>query len=283
MRLKVRGKTLFFDVEGGELAIDGSQVSDKPTLILLHGGPGGSDHTVFKPMFSQFTDIAQVLYLDMAGCGRSEGPVNGEYSIESWADDVAELCALLGIKKPIVLGNSAGGMVAGYLAVRHPDLPAGVVLASTQARITHERSLEMFRKLGGEKAVQVARKALIEVCDLASIQEFAEVCMTLYNTTPQTWARTSIFRPEAVVGFHELGGAWHRMDYLDDLPKVTCRVMVMVGDHDPITPVADSEDMVKAIRPDLVRYERFGNSGHTVWRDEPERAFRVIREFITAG
>jgi pimeloyl-ACP methyl ester carboxylesterase len=56
--------------------------------------------------------------------------------------------------------------------------------------------------------------------------------------------------------------------------------MVMVGDHDPITPVADSEDLVKAVRPDLVCYVRFGNSGHTVWCDEPER---VIREFITAN
>jgi pimeloyl-ACP methyl ester carboxylesterase len=283
MRVFIRGKKLFFDVEGGELSIDGAQVTDKPTLILLHGGPGGSDHTVFKPMFSQFCDIAQVLYLDMAGCGRSEAPVNGEYSIESWADDVAELCNVLGIKKPIVLGNSAGGMVAGYLAVRHPDVPSAIVLASTQARIRHERSLAMFHKLGGDRAVEVARRALIEVCDLSSIQEFAEVCMTLYNTTPQTWARTSIFRPEAVIGFHELGGAWHRMDYLDDLPKVSCRVMVMVGDHDPITPVADSEDMVRMINPDLVRFERFENAGHTVWRDEPERAFRVIREFITAG
>jgi proline iminopeptidase len=58
--------------------------------------------------------------------------------------------------------------------------------------------------------------------------------------------------------------------------------MVMVGDYDPITPVADSEDMVSMIRPDLVRYERFTNSGHSVWRDEPEKAFRVIREFIAS-
>jgi pimeloyl-ACP methyl ester carboxylesterase len=38
--------------------------------------------------------------------------------------------------------------------------------------------------------------------------------------------------------------------------------------------------MVSMIRPDLVRYERFTNSGHSVWRDEPDKAFRVIREFI---
>jgi pimeloyl-ACP methyl ester carboxylesterase len=282
MLMEVRGKNLFFEVLGSHLTIDGAEIKEKPILILLHGGPGGSDHTVYRPIFDHLSDIAQIIFLDMAGCGRSEPPVNNEYSIESWADDVAELCRLLGIVKPIVLGNSAGGMVAGVLATRHPDVPGKVVLASTQARITHERSLEMFRKLGGDNAVECAKRALIDVCTFESIVEFSEVCMTLYNTTPQTHPRTSILRPEAVVGFHEKGGAWHRMDFLDELPNVTCPVMVMVGDHDPITPVADSEDMVKALPPHLVRYERFTNSGHSVWRDEPEKAFRVIREFILA-
>jgi len=280
MMISVRGKNLFCDILGSHLSINGVNVSETPTLILLHGGPGGSDHTVYRPIFDHFADIAQVVFLDMAGCGRSDAPHDGKYSIESWADDVAELCQLLGIKKPIVLGNSAGGMVAGVLAIRHPDIPGKIILASTQARIIHERSLEMFHKLGGDRAVHVARRALIDECTLESIVEFSEVCMTLYNTTPQTHPRTSIWRPEAVVGFHEKGGAWHRMDFLDDLPQVTCPVMVMVGDHDPITPVADSQDMVKKIRPDLVRYERFEHSGHSVWRDEPEKAFRVIREFM---
>lgn len=280
MKIEVRGKKLFFDVLGGQLGIDGAEITEKPTLILLHGGPGGSDHTVYRPIFDHLADVAQIIFLDMAGCGRSEPPVNNEYSVESWADDVVELCRLLGIKKPIVLGNSAGGMVAGYIATRHPDFPSKVVLASTQSRIIHERSLEMFQKLGGDKAVECAKRALIDVCTFESIVEFSEVCMTLYNTTPQTHARTSILRPEAVVGFHEKGGAWHRMNFYDDLPKITCPVMVMVGDYDPITPVADSEDMVERIRPDLVRYERFSSSGHSVWRDEPERAFRVIREFV---
>jgi proline iminopeptidase len=34
----------------------------KPTLLLLHGGPG-FDHTSYKPAFSALADIAQVIYL----------------------------------------------------------------------------------------------------------------------------------------------------------------------------------------------------------------------------
>ena len=45
---------------------------EKPTLVLLHGGPG-FDHALFKPAFSALADIAQVIYYDHRGNGRSGG------------------------------------------------------------------------------------------------------------------------------------------------------------------------------------------------------------------
>lgn len=72
MKIEVNGKALFFDVEGDGVHIDGPVLTEKPTLILLHGSPGNSDHSVFKPMFSQLVDVAQIVYLDLAGSGRSD-------------------------------------------------------------------------------------------------------------------------------------------------------------------------------------------------------------------
>jgi hypothetical protein len=40
MRVLVNGERLFFDVEGASLVPDGSTMREKPTLVLLHGGPG---------------------------------------------------------------------------------------------------------------------------------------------------------------------------------------------------------------------------------------------------
>ena len=39
----------------------GRALREKPTLVLLHGGPG-FDHALFKPAFSALADIAQVIY-----------------------------------------------------------------------------------------------------------------------------------------------------------------------------------------------------------------------------
>ena len=281
MKIAVNGKNLYFDIDGEALPISESGLVDKPTLILLHGAPGNSDHTVFKPIFSELADSAQVIYLDMAGCGRSDNPSDDIFSLESWADDLAEFCALLHIHKPIILGNSGGGMVAAMFGIRHPHLPGKLILSSTQARLNTDRCLDKFEQLGGPEVRAVAKKALVTHGDLESFIEYAKKCMTLYNTTPQTRVRQTIFRRECADAFHKLNGIWHQMDFLDQLRNITCPTMILTGDEDPVTPIQDSEDMAEKINPALLRFEKFENAGHGVWLDTHDAAFAIIRDFIS--
>jgi proline iminopeptidase len=100
---------LYVDVEGAGLVPDGAAMRDKPALVLLHGGPG-SDHTSFKPAFSQLADIAQIVYYDHRGHGRSDARPPQEWTLDTFADDVVRLCDALGLRKPVVLGQSFGGL-----------------------------------------------------------------------------------------------------------------------------------------------------------------------------
>ncbi len=58
MRVLVNGVRLFFDVEGASLVPEGATMREKPTLVLLQGGPG-LDHSIYKPSFSALADVAQ--------------------------------------------------------------------------------------------------------------------------------------------------------------------------------------------------------------------------------
>lgn len=102
MFVQVNGARLFFDVEGAVLVPDGPRMREKPTLLLLHGGPG-FDHSIYKPAFSAVADLAQVIYLDHRGCGRSSGDDTETWNLAQWGDDVRGFCDALGIKRPIVL------------------------------------------------------------------------------------------------------------------------------------------------------------------------------------
>ena len=157
MRVNIGDVRLFFDVEGAKLRPDGAKMREVPTVVLLHGGPG-FDHASFKPDFSRVAEIAQVVYLDHRGNGRSDRGDPAKWKLAQWGDDVRAFCEALEIERPIVLGVSFGGMVAMAYATRHPEHPAKLVLSSTAAVTRQDRTLEMFEKLGGAEARETARR-----------------------------------------------------------------------------------------------------------------------------
>ena len=120
MYISVNDTKLYFDVEGAHAIPDGPTMRERPTMVLLHGGPG-FDHAYFKPYLSALADSAQLVYLDQRGQGRSGRPPIESCTIEQMADDAAAFCLALGITRPVALGHSFGGFVALQLAVRHPD------------------------------------------------------------------------------------------------------------------------------------------------------------------
>jgi pimeloyl-ACP methyl ester carboxylesterase len=73
MHVEVKGTRLWFDVEGPALVPDGSTMRERPTVVLLHGGPGSFDHSYFKPDFARLSQTAQVVYLDLPGTAARSG------------------------------------------------------------------------------------------------------------------------------------------------------------------------------------------------------------------
>ena len=156
MRVRVGDVKLYFDVDGPHLVPDGPAMRERPTIVVLHGGPG-ADHTLFKPIFTAATAFAQVIYLDQRGSGRSDRGDARSWTWERWADDVIAFCDVLEIADPVLLGTSSGGWVALTAALRHPDRLSKLVLDSVMPGPTAER-LAVFERLGGPRAREVARR-----------------------------------------------------------------------------------------------------------------------------
>jgi pimeloyl-ACP methyl ester carboxylesterase len=99
MKIPVKGINLFFDTEGASLRTTGNTIREVPTVILLHGGPG-ADHPIYKPDFTALSDVAQVIFLDHRGTGRSDDGPPELWTLAQWADDLVAFCDALGIVKP---------------------------------------------------------------------------------------------------------------------------------------------------------------------------------------
>jgi proline iminopeptidase len=279
MHVTIDGARLFFDVDGAKLVPDGPRMREKPTLLLLHGGPG-FDHSTYKPAFAAaLADVAQLVYLDHRGQGRSDRDTPANWHLARWADDVRAFCDALGIEKPIVFGNSFGGMVAMAYAARHPDHPGKLVFSSTSARMSWSLMYERFEQRGGPEARALAQ-AFWEDPRPETLGPYAAKAMPLYTRTardPDAMPRT-VFAFDVL--FHFARGEQRAMDLFPELAKVRAPVLVLGGEDDPVCPIEDQAAIAAALPAGLARFERFAGCGHGVFRDDPTRAFAVIRDFV---
>lgn len=286
MHVSVNGVRLFFDVEGAKYVPDGPMMREKPVLLMLHGGPG-ADHSIYRPAYSALADIAQMVYLDFRGNGRSEdGPREG-WNLAQWGDDVRAFCDVLGIVDPIVLGASFGGMVAMAYATRHPGHPSRLILISTEAEGGSylERRVALFERFGGPEVGALARRRFLEQAghpDQASVAAWARLAIPHYTRIPRDpdMARRAVSRPEVLQWFSKPGGESRSFNFFPDLHRIQCRTLVLGGEDDPIHPIESQADLAAALSPHLVQFERFADCRHACIQDAPGQTLAAIRGFI---
>lgn len=271
---------MFFDVDGAGLVAEGAVMRERPTVVLLHGGPG-FDHSNFKPEYAQLTDVAQLVYVDHRGNGRSERNDPASWNLDTWADDVKGLCDALGIERPIVLGWSFGGFVAMAYAARYPEHPSKLILQSTAARTDPDRIADSFERVGGADVGEAARDFWSHPND-ETMGRYLEYCIPLYHSEPldSQIARCVLNVVLLAGGFEGIG----EMDLRAGLGGLRCPVLVMAGDADPITPLEAAREIVDALSGSAadVALEVFDHSSHFINLSEPDRFFSVLRAFITA-
>jgi pimeloyl-ACP methyl ester carboxylesterase len=276
MHVDVNGTRLWFDVDGPVLEPDASEMRQRPTVVLVHGGPGVYDHSYFKPDFARLAQHAQVVYLDLRGHGRSEWGDAAAWSFEACADDVRVFCDTIGIARPIVFGHSMGGPIVLLYGARHPGHAAGLVVQSGFARWDPPRVVEGFRRVAGDEVAEIAGRSYAgeEVPDV----EWARVFAAFGPRRPdkEQGARTPQNLELNTQGMELI----RRLDIVDQLSRVEAPTLVCVGELDPVTPVAAAEEIVSALPEGIARLEVIDGGGHFTWMDVPDRFWPMIMKFI---
>jgi pimeloyl-ACP methyl ester carboxylesterase len=259
MRISLGDVTLWFDVSGPSVVPRGARAIERPTLVAVHGGPG-LDHINLKAELAPLAKHVQVLYYDQRGHGRSDRGTPEFWNLRTWADDLRRLCDVLGLVKPVVLGSSFGGHVALTYAGLFPGHPGGIILANTSGgRSDHQRSVEIFRRLGGDEAAAIAEREVAEPTE-ESLAEFRRVCHPLYSSKPgdaeelqQRQAR-SIQTTE--VNRHYFRNKASGFDPWSVLGMIKSPVLILAGEDDPVCPLPIAEDLARQLPADTTRLVR---------------------------
>lgn len=99
-----------------------------PTILLIHGFI--VTHAEWDDVIDELAERFHVIAPDLPGFGDSSKPSPSKYaySIEAFAESMADLVAAFGVGRVHVVGHSMGGAVALTLAAQHPELVQRLVV-----------------------------------------------------------------------------------------------------------------------------------------------------------
>lgn len=142
----IKSHVSFVDVERNHLRIFYAQHSlftclprPSPLIVFIHGVGGQINQ--FEPLLKHFRQVADVLALDLPGCGQS--PLVDRRWHQFSTDALATLVNRViegksGARKVILVAHSLGCLIAGRLAMKLNEKCLGVVLLSPKAEITEK-------------------------------------------------------------------------------------------------------------------------------------------------
>ncbi len=273
---------LFFDVDGPEWVPDGEQMRKRPVLFLLHGGPGG-DHGSFKKTVGKLRDVAQLVYIDHRGSGRSD-PVDIEScTLDNNIEDIERLRLHLGLESISLLGSSYGGMVAQGYAIRYPDALDRLVLCATAPSF---RFLAEARKKVEQEGSEEQKLVCQWLWDgtfesLAQLKRYYRAMAPWYSVSfqeekfEQSWGRGIRNFQQTNLGFASF---LREFDFTEQLDQVRCPTLVLAGEKDWICSAAQSREIAERIRN--VELHVFSNAAHSIAEDRPEEFLGVVRQFF---
>jgi pimeloyl-ACP methyl ester carboxylesterase len=277
--------------------VAGGGSAPEPTVVFVHGFclDMGAFHFQRKELTRR--GDWRAVYYDQPGHGRSGRLANGEYTLPALGDALRAVLDETAPAGPVVLvGHSMGGMTIMAFAERHPDVfaerVAGVVLIATSAGRMEASAIglpELISRVGRPLlplvngatrltggVIDQARRASGDLARLLTRRygfggpdpspALVSYVEKMNSRTPtETVARylRTLYRHAGYPGLEALRAT---------------PVLLICGDHDPITPLAHSEEMKTRLpEAELVVVP---DSGHMVLLEHADRVNEVLLRFL---
>ena len=244
-------------------------------VLLLHAFPFNAG--MWRPQLERVPEGWQFIAPDLRGFGPDAArTAPAAVTLADMAADVAGLLDALEIERAVIGGLSMGGYVTFALFRAAPDRFSGMVLADTRTQADTAQGRE-----GRRKMIELARSRGPEAVAEAMIPKLLGSTTRGRRPALLAQAREMIERErvEGIVGALEAMLA--RPDSTADLARISCPALVMVGDEDEITPVADAEMMQNQIARS--RLVVLPEAGHLSNLEAPDGFTLALSDFLASN
>ena len=231
---------------------------DGPLTVVLTPGLAAGEATWAKQV-PALAARYRVLTWDLRGHGKS-APNPGPCTIEDLAADLTRVLDDAGVERAVILGHSAGGVVAMRFALDHPQRTAGLVLVGTASEC-NQRARQFYEDLAAiaeERGMDSVRKRLGVSAEQARQSP----------TDPATFARVA----RAMASLNEA-------PLTPRVAEITCPAQMIVGEKDFLG-AGGSVILSRQIAGS--RLAIVPERGHGLFAEDPDGFNAIVLEFLGA-
>jgi pimeloyl-ACP methyl ester carboxylesterase len=237
--------------------------------VFVHGFP--LSRSMWMPQVSGLSQFSRCIVPDLRGFG--ESVVEGPYTMDQYADDIAELLDACSVRRAVIAGCSMGGYITFAFWRRHRERVLGLALCDTRSRADSEGTLEKRRAM-----IQAARtegSAAVAELMIDSLlgRTTRERCPEVERDVRAMMVSAPV---EGVTGAIE--AMMHRPDSTPALATIDVPTVVITGENDAIAPVSEARAMSEAIRDSV--FEVIPDAGHLSNLERPAAFNTVFSEFL---
>ena len=241
--------------------------ANKPALVFSNSL--GTKYSMWQPQIEHFQQDHYVICYDTRGHGASSVP-QGPYSLEQLGQDVVNLLDHLDIAKAAFCGISMGGLTGQWLAIHKPERFSQVIVCNTAAKIGQEQAWQ-------DRAALVREQGLAPIAATAALRWFTN---PFIQSNPAVVAELSndlgAGSPE---GYANCCEALAKADVREQLSSIQIPVLIIAGQQDPVTTVADGQFMQQRIANSRL-FEI--NASHISNIEQPEAFNQAVQTFLAA-
>ena len=242
--------------KAGGIEIYYERVGSGPRLLFI-SGTGSDLRNRPNALDGPFPKHFDMLAYDQRGLGRTSKP-DAPYSMAQYAEDAAALMEAIGWGSALVIGVSFGGMVAQELAINHPHMVEGLVLACTSPGGAGGASYPLHKLM--DKEAEERARFMIPISDTRHDEAWAKANPETYEQLVAMAAAD----PYTDEDSHEMGRrrqlearALH--DTWSRLGDIRCPTLICGGKYDGIALPETQERMASRIRGAELRFFEGGH------------------------
>lgn len=241
------------------------------TVLLAHGFP--QDASLWEGTAPALHDVTDVITPDLRGFGADHREVPNVLSMDTLAQDLADLLDERGVHRAVIGGLSMGGYVALAFAERWPQRVQALVLCNTRSTADTAE--------GRQARLDTAATALAKgtaVIALGMMPKLLSPAMRLER--PELASRVEAMmarqRPATVAAASR--GMAARPDRTGVLRTLKVPILIITGDADDLMPLPTSEAMRDAAAD--ARLVVIPGAGHLSNLERPEEFHRAMRDLL---